>query len=446
MPDRILIVHHPEITGIPCDERADGLTCANLPVSGASLPQWLESACSAVKAARKNYSAVLVIHPAVAGDKHFALVNALIACGADDAFACNDPELRVLLHDAARSIRDSLALQAAVEQHGLIGHSDAMRRLRKQVAQAILCRDAPVLLLGETGTGKFLAATALHAADPSRSGSPFHALDCGAVNEGLFGSELFGHVRGAFTGALSSRPGALASAGHGTLLLDEVGDLSLGLQANFLTALQERRFRAVGSDREQTIECRIVSATNKDLPEHIKRGIFREDLFYRLDGLRVTLPTLAERREDIPLLFDVFARRHASGRQDLLRIDDEVMDFLGSISFPGNVRQLDATARAAVAAAGAANRIRLPHIWPALMNSQGRVSGAAAGVCIESLVEAGMSMETILAECKKAAVETALRLADRLSPSAPSGKRMEFAARRLGVSVRYLYNLRPPAS
>lgn len=445
MPERILIVHDPDTAELASDESVDGLAFAVLPVGGASPTQWLESACSAVKAARKHYCAVLVVHPAPAGEC-LALVRELIACGADDAFACNDPELPVLLHDAARSISESLALQAALERHGLIGHSDAMRRLRKQVAHAITCKDAPVLLLGETGTGKFLAATALHAADPYRSGSPFHALDCGAINEGLFGSELFGHVRGAFTGALSSRPGALASAGKGTLLLDEVGDLSLALQANFLTALQERRFRAVGSDREQTIECRIVSATNKNLPEHVKRGTFREDLFYRLDGIRVTLPPLNERREDIPLLFGLFARRHATADPNLLRIDDEVTEFLASISFPGNARQLDAIARAAVAAAGAANRIRLPHVCPAVMDSHGQVPGAAAGVRIESLVEAGMSMEAILTECKKAAVETALRLAGQLSPSASSGKRMELAARRLGVSVRYLYKLRPPAS
>jgi len=445
MPGRILIVHDPNVTELARHECVEGLEFAVSPVDSACLAQWLASACDVVKAARKQYAGVLVIYPIVRESERLVLVRELIACGADDAFACNDPDLSVLVCSAAHSISHSIELQNALEEYGLVGHSDAMRRFRSQLARAITCKDAPVLLLGETGTGKFLAATALHKADPCRSDSPFHALDCGAVNEGLFGSELFGHVRGAFTGALSSRPGALASAGKGTLLLDEVGDLSLSLQANFLTTLQERRFRAVGSDREQNIECRIVSATNKDLPELVKRGVFREDLFYRLDGVRIILPPLSKRREDIPLLFDTFARRHASSDPDLLRIDPEVSEFLASIPFPGNARQLDAIARAAVAAAGTTNRIRLTHACHAVGNTPALAHDGVEDLSIGRLVGAGMPMEAILNECKKMAVEAALRLADQTSPSRSNGKRMEFAAKRLGVSVRYIYNLRPPS-
>ena len=206
-------------------------------------------------------------------------------------------------------------------------------------AQRIAKTDSNVIIFGPSGTGKELLAAAIHKA--SERPGEFLAINCAAMPETLLESELFGHQRGAFTGAVRNHAGLLSAAGKGTLLLDEVGDLPLGIQAKLLRVLQERRVRPVGDQREYPIDVRIVSATHHDLKAEIVSGQFREDLYYRLNVIGFELPTLAERREDIPLLVRKKLEELAAIRGDKPKIfSPRAIEYLISTDWPGNVRQL----------------------------------------------------------------------------------------------------------
>ena len=222
---------------------------------------------------------------------------------------------------------------------GMIGHSPAMAevyRLTHQVAGT----PATVLLLGETGTGKELVAKALHELSP-RSSGPFVRVNCGALSESLLESELFGHVKGAFTNAFENRTGRFEAAHGGTIFLDEINSMSFTLQVKLLRVLQEQEFERVGDSKTISVDCRIVAATNRDLTDEIEAGRFREDLYYRLNVVPIYLPPLRERVDDIPLLVQHFTKRYATtmGRT-VPRIADEVFAFLKSYAWPGNVREL----------------------------------------------------------------------------------------------------------
>jgi two-component system response regulator GlrR len=197
-----------------------------------------------------------------------------------------------------------------------------------------------VCIFGQSGTGKELLARAIHRASP-RNGAPFVAVNCGAIPEGLLESELFGHKKGSFTGAVSDRRGLFQAAQGGTLFLDEVGDMPLPLQVKLLRALEERKIRPVGSHESFDVDVRVVSATHRKLEERIASGEFREDLYYRLNVVKLYIPALAERREDIPLLANHFLRRLAERyRRGHLGFSPEAMQLLVSAPWPGNVRQL----------------------------------------------------------------------------------------------------------
>ena len=231
---------------------------------------------------------------------------------------------------------------------GMIGASPAMQavfRLIERVAPS----EVPVLIRGETGTGKELVARALHEGSPRRRG-PFLAENCAAVPAGLLESELFGHVRGAFTGAIADRAGHFVAAAGGTLFLDEVGDMPLEMQVKLLRALETREVRPVGASRTVRIDVRLVAATNQDLETMIRERRFREDLAYRLDVMRIDLPPLRERTGDVPLLVRGIARRLA---RDLGRpvpgIEPEALAALARHPWPGNVRQLENEIRRALA-------------------------------------------------------------------------------------------------
>ena len=220
-----------------------------------------------------------------------------------------------------------------------VGTSPAMRQvwtLVDKVAQA----KSTVLITGESGTGKEVVARAIHARSP-RATSPFVPVNCGALAEGVLESELFGHMRGAFTGANSDRTGILVSAGDGTVLLDEVGELPLGTQVKLLRVLQERRVKPVGSSREVPFEARVLAATNRKMDEEVKAGRFREDLLFRLNVINIELPPLRSRREDIRMLATYFLGRVAEelGRPGL-HFTEETLKLLEAYSFTGNVRQL----------------------------------------------------------------------------------------------------------
>jgi two-component system response regulator GlrR len=207
-------------------------------------------------------------------------------------------------------------------------------------ASLVAASDASVLIRGDSGTGKELLARAIHGAS-ARAAAPFVAINCGAIPEPLLESELFGHVRGAFTGATTNHTGLLQAAQGGTLFLDEIGDMSLTLQVKLLRVLQERAVRPVGATRAEPIDVRIVSATHRDLDALLASGEFRDDLYYRINVVTLTLPTLAERREDIPLLADHFLRALAEKYgKDLRGFAPDALATLATAPWPGNVRQL----------------------------------------------------------------------------------------------------------
>ena len=221
----------------------------------------------------------------------------------------------------------------------LIGDSEAMQAVYHWVSK-VASSDANVCLYGESGTGKELIARAIHDSG-RRRGRPFVVLDCAAIPEGLMESEMFGHVRGAFTSAVGDRVGVFQLADTGTLFLDEVAELPLPLQAKLLRVIQHREFRRVGSSHSLRVDVRIVTATNQDLPELVTAGRFREDLFYRLDVISITLPPLRQRKEDIPLLVDHFVQQfnHRSARQ-IRGVTARTLRLLLQYDWPGNVREL----------------------------------------------------------------------------------------------------------
>jgi transcriptional regulator with PAS, ATPase and Fis domain len=233
-----------------------------------------------------------------------------------------------------------LPLDAAHNHRILIGQHPLIQRIQTLVRK-VAATDATVLISGESGTGKELIARNIHTLSARKDG-PFIALNCGAIPGELLESELFGHERGAFTGAVGSRPGMFQVARGGTIFLDEVAEMSPPLQVKLLRVLQEREFRPVGSDRSMKTDVRVIAASNKELFDEVSKGRFREDLFYRLQVIPIRLPPLRDRRSDIPLLIDHFLEKMNARRpQGPVRIDDEARVQLWEYDWPGNVRELE---------------------------------------------------------------------------------------------------------
>ncbi len=237
-----------------------------------------------------------------------------------------------------RLVEENRSLRRAKASVALVGRSPALLEVYKQVARAA-GTDVPVLITGETGTGKELVARSLHERS-ARARAPFIPVDCGAIAESVMESELFGHARGAFTGATGGRRGLFEEAHGGTLFLDEIGDVGPKIQAQLLRALQEGEVRRVGESVPVEVDVRVVAATNKDLAALATEGKFREDLLYRLDVVHLHLPPLRERREDVPALVEHFAARHARGGVRPV-VTREALDRLCAHDWPGNVRQLE---------------------------------------------------------------------------------------------------------
>ena len=254
-------------------------------------------------------------------------------------------------------------LQQRYSFEGIVGRSRAMRDLF-QTLETVARTASTILISGETGTGKEVVARAIHHASPRR-GQRFVALNCSAIPENLLEAEIFGHVRGAFTGAIGTRQGRLEQAHRGTLFLDEVGTMGMPLQMKLLRVLQEREFERVGDNQTIKVDVRVIAATNADLGRMVAEGGFREDLYYRLNVIPVTLPPLRDRREDIPLLVQHFLQKfcNEAGRP-VMTVSQAAMRPLMTYAWPGNVRQLENAMERAVALSGSRTQIEIGDLPP----------------------------------------------------------------------------------
>ena len=260
-------------------------------------------------------------------------------------------------------------LQERYRIDGLIGRSRVMRDLC-QLLETVAATSSTVLINGETGTGKELAARAIHHNSPRRN-NRFVALNCSAIPETLLEAELFGHVRGAFTGAVANRQGRLEQAHKGTLFLDEVGTMSPGLQAKLLRVLQEREFERVGDGHTIKVDVRVVAATHSDLHKMVAEGSFREDLYYRLNVIPVKLPPLRERRDDIPLLIQHFLQKLGAEQVPprSVTVSQQAMRHLMAYDWPGNVRQLENVVERALTFSQGRNQIEMTDLGAEIQNA-----------------------------------------------------------------------------
>jgi len=300
----------------------------------------------------------------------------------------------------------------------LIGSSPVMQRVRDRLARAAK-RDFTVIISGESGTGKELAARYLHAMS-ARADGPFVPVHCGAIPENLFESELFGYRKGAFTGADRDHVGLIESASLGTLFLDEVGELPVSVQVKLLRALQDGRVRRVGDEQERRVDVRVVAATNRDLAEEVARGHFREDLFYRLNVVPVVMPSLRQRREDIPeLVQHLLAKWRTDGMP--ASVTPDCLEKLGSLSFPGNVRELENLLQRMLAMSedGVLDAAALEHVQ----------DGSAQDLSLDELHKSNLSLDGWLRWAEGRLIEDALARTDG---------NMTKAADLLGVSFRSL--------
>ncbi|MBG3876481.1 MULTISPECIES: sigma-54-dependent transcriptional regulator [Nitratidesulfovibrio] len=293
----------------------------------------------------------------------------------------SNDELLLSVHNAAelsRMHRQYRVLRENLEErygmHQIIGKSRAIRETLGMVDRAAPSRST-VLISGESGTGKELVARAIHFSSPRNKG-PFVSVNCMALNPGVLESELFGHEKGSFTGAVAMRRGRFEQAGGGTLFLDEIGELTPELQVKLLRVLQERRFERVGGTEEVEVDIRIVAATNKNLQEEVEKGNFREDLFYRLNVVHIALPPLRERREDIPLLVAHFVDKLARENGVTPKtFTPEALDYMTGYEWPGNIRQLqNVVERCLVLVSG--DTIRVDDLPPELRDEEAQLKSA----------------------------------------------------------------------
>lgn len=251
----------------------------------------------------------------------------------------------------AKLLRENRDLREKVQDRDLrgeiIGSSPKMVEVFKTIAK-VSPNLATVLVQGESGTGKELVARSIHRLGPRRN-RPFLAINCASIAETLLESELFGYIKGAFTGATGFKKGLFEAADHGTVLLDEIGDTGAGMQSKLLRVLESGEIMPVGSSSATQVDVRVIAATNQDLTELVSKGKFREDLYYRLKVVTIQLPPLRERVSDLPLLFDFFMKKYSSRISKTLAVNPEVLSYLQSYSWPGNVRQLENVVERAVA-------------------------------------------------------------------------------------------------
>jgi DNA-binding NtrC family response regulator len=326
-------------------------------------------------------------------------------------------------HAEARRLRDRLRTGGGMGQ--LLGRSAAMEKLYRIISKVAFTTH-PVLILGESGTGKETVARSIHSNGPNAE-KPFATVDCGALEPTLIESELFGHVKGAFTGADRARVGLLSSVGQGTVFLDEIGELPLELQAKLLRVLQEKKVRPLGSTQALSISARILAATNRDLVRMVDSGRFRKDLFYRLNVVKLNVPSLRDRKVDIPMLSARILERMSREKNEPLSLADDAMRLMMAYDWPGNVRELEH----AIERAGALSSGPVLHLgdFPTQLQEI-HLNGQPNSVLHPSLL--GTESEEVLpiAELEKQAILTTLRHLN--------GDKL-LAARLLGIGKTTLY-------
>jgi len=382
-------------------------------------------------------TAVILI---TAVDDYEAAVAAVKAGGATD-YIRKSPglvdEIKIAIRKALEKVtlsRQNFAFKrdAATRNSldNIIGASPAMETL-KQTIRTVASTQSTVLVYGESGTGKELVARAVHTCSP-RATEPFVSINCGAFPETLLESELFGYVKGAFTGANQNKRGLFEVAEGGTIFLDEIGEMTLTMQVKLLRVLQERCVRPVGGTDEIAIDVRVIAATNRDLEKQVAENTFREDLYYRLSVIPVTVPPLRDRREDVALLVNHFLKKYApAAGKSIARVDAPSLAALASYDWPGNVRQLENTIERAVAlGSGDELHVDLPAERP-------RARAAAAGVGAdgvsgvpEGVLPEGMDMEKYVADIERSLLKSALAQSNGVQARAADALKISYRSFR----------------
>ena len=342
-------------------------------------------------------------------------------------------EVRILINNALKAKNletENRQLKKELGQahsfQNMIGNSDRMHQIFSLV-ERVSQSPTNVLITGESGTGKEVVAKAIHYNGPIKE-KPFVTVNCGAIPENLMESEMFGHKKGSFTGAVSDKVGLFEAADGGTLFLDEVGELPLNIQVKLLRAIQERVIRKVGATEDQKVEVRIIAATNRNLKEMVGAGEFREDLFYRLNVINIDTPPLRERRDDIPLLAKHFLKKYSDKmNKNLNAISDDALTILTKYNYPGNVRELENIIERTVALEGGSSI--LPESLPPLVPTAGGKGGdrrLASAHEIE-ITDDGVDLDKILGQIEKELLIKGIHHADGVKKK---------AAKLLGITFR----------
>jgi two-component system response regulator PilR (NtrC family) len=333
----------------------------------------------------------------------------------------NALKIRTLEHE--KKILDD-ELKRTLQFGKIVGKSPAMRNIYNLIQQVAKTK-TNILITGESGTGKELIAKAIHE-ESARKDEPFVVVNCGGIPETLMESELFGHKKGAFTGATHDKKGLFETADTGTIFLDEIGELSLPIQVKLLRAVQERVFKPVGSNEDVRVDIRIISATNKKLEEEVIAGNFREDLFYRLNVIEIKVPPLRERKGDLRLLAQHFLEKYSSEMgKEVSKISSYAIDLLNKYDFPGNIRELENLMERSVALSS--TNIILPDSLALSLHKRRWIEGVKNRRFDLDEVRNGVSLDAIIEEIEKAYLEKALECTN--------GKKQE-AADLLGISFR----------
>jgi len=382
-------------------------------------------------------SAVILI---TAVDDFEAAVEAVKAGGASD-YIRKGPglvdEIKISIRRALEKValsRQNFALKrdAATRNSldNIIGISSAMTRL-KQTIRTVASTQSTVLIYGESGTGKELVARAVHTCSP-RAAESFVSINCGAFPETLLESELFGYVKGAFTGANQNKRGLFEVADSGTIFLDEIGEMALTMQVKLLRVLQERCVRPVGGSDEIPIDVRVIAATNRDLEKQVADDTFREDLYYRLNVIPVTVPPLRDRRDDVPLLVNHFAKKYVSAAgKNIIRVSSDSLTSLATYDWPGNVRQLENTIERAVALeTGEELHVELPVERVRAKAAAAGVGGDTLTIAPGSVLPDGMDMENYVAEIERTLLKGALAQSNGVQTRAADVLRISYRSFR----------------